>query len=73
MNKIYRLKVLAIYADINVYDIYSDYEKARHQFESWKYDTRVMENHGCVSLVELIPDESTCKYEVSRELGDHQW
>ena len=73
MNKIYRLKVLAIYADINIDEIYSDYEEARHQFESWKYDTRVMETHGYVSLVEMRPDESTYKYEVSRELGDHQW
>lgn len=73
MNKIYRLKVLAIYADINIDDIYSDYEEARHQFETWKYDTRVMETHGCVTLVEMRPDESTHKYEVSRELGDHQW
>ncbi len=73
MNKIYRLKVLAIFADINIDDIYSDYEEARHQFETWKYDPRVMEAHGCVSLAEMCPDESTCKYEVCRDLGDHQW
>lgn len=41
-NRIFRLKVLAIYADINIDDIYDDYEEARHDYESWKYDQRVI-------------------------------
>lgn len=73
MNKIYRLKVLAIYADIDIDDIYYDYEVARHEYETWKYDTYVIEAHGYVSLVEMSPEGSTGKYEVSRELGDRQW
>ena len=35
-NKIYRLKVLAIHADINEEELYDDYEEARHDYETWK-------------------------------------
>lgn len=73
MIKIYRLKVLTIYADIDIDDIYYDLGVARHEYETWKYDTRVIEAHGYVSLVEMSPEECTGKYEVSRELGDRQW
>lgn len=72
-NRIYRLKVLAIYADINVDEIYDDYETARHEYESWKYDERVMDAHGYVLLVEMGADEESHKYEVVRDLGDKQW
>lgn len=72
-NRIYKLKVLAIYADINVEEIYDDYEEARHHYENWKYNTNVMEAHGCVSLVEMDANKETHKFEISRELGDKQW
>lgn len=81
-NRIYRLKVSAlctareiddIYDEINVDDIYGDYETARHEYESWKYDERVKDNHGYVSLVEMGANEETRKFEVMRELGDKQW
>ena len=35
-------------------------------------DSRVMNAHGYVSLVEMTPDENG-KYVVARELGDKQW
>ena len=81
-NRIYRLKVSAlctareiddVYDEINVDDIYDDYETARHEYESWKYDERVKDNHGYVSLVEMGANEETRKFEVTRELGDKQW
>lgn len=76
-NRIFRLKVLAIYADINIDDIYDDYEEARHDYESWKYDQRVIDAHGYVSLVEMSTnpqaEEHPYKFEVTRELGDKQW
>lgn len=76
-NRIYRLKVLAIYADINEEEIYDDYEEARHAYETWKYDQRVMDAHGCVSLVEMstnpMAEVNPNKFSVTKELGDHQW
>lgn len=81
-GNIYRLKVSAlcngideedIYNEINVDEIYDDYEEARHQYENWKYDTNVMDAHGHVSLVEMAADEGTHKFVVTRELGDKQW
>lgn len=50
-NRIFRLKVLAIYADINIDDIYDDYEEARHDYdrenddkqEDWQGLTRYQE------------------------------
>lgn len=67
-NRIYRQKVLAIY---------DDYEEARHNYESWKYDQRLMDAHGYVSLVEMSTnpqaEEHPFKFKVTRELGDKQW
>lgn len=62
-----------VYDELNVDDIYDDYEIARHEYESWKYDNRVKENHGYVSLAEMGADEETHKFELTRELGNHQW
>lgn len=80
IDKIFKLKVSAtcrhegyVYDEINVDDIYDDYEIARHEYESWKYDERVKDNHGYVSLVEMGADEDTHKFMVTRELGDKQW
>ncbi|TFU92387.1 hypothetical protein E4T81_12420 [Barnesiella sp. WM24] len=76
-NKIYRLKVLAIHADIDEEELYDDYEEARHDYETWKYDQRVMDAHGCVSLVEMstnpMSEDKPNKFIVTRELGNHQW
>lgn len=81
-NRIYKLKVSAlctardyddVYDEINIDEIYDDYEIARHEYESWKYDERVKDNHGYVSLVEMGADEETHKFAVTRDLGEHQW
>lgn len=81
-NHIYKLKVSAlctgrdeddVYDELNVDEIYDDYEEARHHYEEWKYNTAVMEAHGYVSLVEMSANEETHKFEVTRELGDKQW
>lgn len=70
--KVYWLDVRAGLSDVDRHEIYADYETARHNYEVWKYDSRVMNAHGSVSLVEMTPDESG-KYVVARELGDKQW
>lgn len=76
-NRIYRLKVLAPKAGIEVEEIYDDYEEARHEYESWKYDQRVMDAHGSLSLVEMSTnpgaDTSPYKFIISKELGEHKW
>ena len=76
-KRIYKLKVSALCAGRDEEDVYDeiniDYEIARHEYESWKYDERVKDNHGYVSLVEMGADEETHKFRVTRELGDKQW
>lgn len=71
--KVYWLDVRAGLSDVDRHEIYADYETARHEYESWKYDERVKDNHGYVSLVEMGADEETHKFMVTRELGDKQW
>lgn len=73
---VYKLKVDAPKAGITIDDLYSDYGTARHQYENWKYDTRVMESHGHISLVEMVASPfspAPFKFEVSRDLGEHKW
>lgn len=70
--KVYWLEVRAGLSDVDRREIYSEYESARHNYEIWKYDNRVMEAHGYVSLVEMSPDENG-KFLVSRDLGEKQW
>jgi len=70
--KIYWLDVRAGLSAIDRHEIYTNKEKARHEYESWKYDSRLMAAHGHVSLTEMAPDENG-KYVVASELGDKQW
>lgn len=55
--KVYWLDVRAGLSDVDRHEIYADFEMARHNYEVWKYDSRVMNAHGSVSLVEMTPDE----------------
>lgn len=70
--KIYWLYVRAGVSDIDRHEIYADKETARHEYESWKYDSRLMAAHGYVSLTEMTPDENG-KYIEARNFGEHQW
>lgn len=73
---VYRLKAEAPKAGISINDLYSNYETARRHYENWKYDTRVMESHGHVSLVEMKAGPFASvpfKFEVTRDLGEHKW
>lgn len=70
--KVYWLEVRAGLSDVDRREIYSEYEEARHNYEVWKYDNRVMEAHGYVSLIEMSPDENG-KYVISRDLGEKRW
>ena len=70
--KVYWRDVRADLSDVDRHEIDADFEMARHNEEVWKYDSRVRNDHGSVSLVEMTPDENG-KYVVARELGDKQW
>ena len=73
---IYKLKADAPKVGISVEELYSDYETARHHYEEWKYDPRIMESNGHVSLVEMVASHlfpKPYRFEVSRDLGDHKW
>lgn len=73
IGNIYKLNVAAGPSDIFIDETYDDYETARHEYESWKYDPRVKDARGWVRLVELGADEETHKFAVTRDLGEHQW
>lgn len=73
---IYKLKVKAPKAEIDIDDLHCDFEMARREYESWLYDPKVMETHGYVSLEEMRVDpysDEPSKYKVSRSLGEHKW
>lgn len=75
-QRIYKLKASAPKVGISIEELYSDYETARHEFETWKYDSQVMEAHGNVSLVEMTTSSlfpKPYKFEVTRNLGQQQW